>query len=92
MPAWVRQQLDDLVGLLTENPERTKAEFQRLGMRVTMMPTLSENGRSYYRADVVNSLPASQESRKCVSCPLLLWIARTRKRPTVERLNPSDFG
>jgi hypothetical protein len=57
MPAWVRQQLEDLVGLLSETPERTKAEFQRLGMRVTTTPTVAENARLFYRADVVNSLP-----------------------------------
>jgi hypothetical protein len=52
----VRQQLEDLVGLLTENPERTKAEFQRLGMRVTMTSTMGENTRRYYQGEVVNSL------------------------------------
>jgi hypothetical protein len=57
MPAWVRQQLEDLVGLLSETPERTKTEFQRLGLRVTMTPCKTEEHRFYYRADVVNSLP-----------------------------------
>jgi hypothetical protein len=56
MPAWVRQQLEDIVGLLTESPERTKNEFQRMGLRVTMMPMVGENARPYYQADVVNSL------------------------------------
>jgi len=42
---------------MNETPERTKAEFQRLAMRVTMTPTGGERGRQYYRADVVNSLP-----------------------------------
>jgi hypothetical protein len=57
IPAWVRQQLEDMVALLSETPERTKAEFQRLGMRVTMTPTIGENTRPFYRANVVNSLP-----------------------------------
>jgi site-specific DNA recombinase len=57
MPAWVRQQLTDLAGLLSDTPERTKAEFQRLGLRVTMQPTQSEPSRLHYRADVVSSLP-----------------------------------
>lgn len=56
MPVWVRQQLEDLAGLLTGTPERTKAEFQRLGTRVTMTPMMRGNARRYYRADVVNSL------------------------------------
>ena len=57
IPAWVRQQLDDLAGLQTGSPERTKAEFQRLGLRVTMMPTRHESARPFYQAEVVNSLP-----------------------------------
>lgn len=57
MPTWVRQQLEDVVGLLSDTPERTKAEFQRLGVRVTMTSTLGDKARPFYRADVVNSLP-----------------------------------
>jgi DNA invertase Pin-like site-specific DNA recombinase len=57
MPAWVGQQLEGVVNLLSETPERTKAEFHRLGLRVTMTPTIGENSRRYYQADVVNSLP-----------------------------------
>jgi DNA invertase Pin-like site-specific DNA recombinase len=58
MPAWVRQQLEDLVALLSDTPERTKAEFQRLSMRVTMTPVCEfEDRQPHYRADVVNSLP-----------------------------------
>jgi hypothetical protein len=57
MPVWVRQQLEDVVRLLSDPPERTKAEFQRLGMRVTMTCVVGRNARPYYQADVVNSLP-----------------------------------
>jgi DNA invertase Pin-like site-specific DNA recombinase len=58
MPAWVRQQLEDVAGLLSDTPERTKAEFQRLGLRVTMTPQKGANGpRRWYRADVESSLP-----------------------------------
>jgi site-specific DNA recombinase len=57
MPAWVRQQMEDVAGLLASSPERTKTEFQRLGVRVTMTPARGENGRAFYRAAVVNSLP-----------------------------------
>ena len=45
------------LALKRSSPERTKAEFQRLGMRVTMTPTVNENSRLYYQADVVNALP-----------------------------------
>jgi len=57
MPAWVRQQLEDLTSLLSETPERTKLEFQRLGLRVTMVPIHDEGARPFYRADVAASLP-----------------------------------
>jgi hypothetical protein len=35
MPTWVRQQLQDLAGLLSGSPERARVEFQRLGLTVT---------------------------------------------------------
>ena len=57
MPTWVEQQLQDTVGLLSGSPERTKAEFQRLGLRVTMAVKRGTDGRPFYQADVVNSLP-----------------------------------
>jgi hypothetical protein len=57
IPVWVRQQLEALVELLNGTPERTKSEFQRLGMAVTMAPVSGDDGRLFYRADVVNSLP-----------------------------------
>ncbi|HMD37503.1 MAG TPA: hypothetical protein VKH42_21155, partial [Vicinamibacterales bacterium] len=57
MPGWVRQQLEDTAGLLSERPERTKQEFRRLALRVTMTPQQTSDARRYYRADVVNSLP-----------------------------------
>ena len=49
--------MEDTVGLLSDTPERTKAEFQRLNLRVTMTPLTNEDGRFFYRGDVVNSLP-----------------------------------
>jgi len=57
IPAWVRQQLEEVVAVLAEAPERTKAEFRRLGMRVTMTRLIGENARPHYAAEVVNSLP-----------------------------------
>src|SRR5205085_9049748 len=57
MPTWVAQQLEDLTGLLSETPERTKLQFQVLGLKVTVHPQQTDEGKNYYRADVVNSLP-----------------------------------
>jgi DNA invertase Pin-like site-specific DNA recombinase len=57
MPTWVSQQLEDLTGLLSDTPERTKVQFQALGLKVTMHPRQTEDGKNYYQADVVNSLP-----------------------------------
>ena len=57
MPTWVPQQCDNIVSLLSETPERAKAEFHQLGLRVTMQPRSTKDGHDYYQADVVNSLP-----------------------------------
>lgn len=56
MPQWVHQQLTDVVGLLSDTPERTKTEFQRLGLKVSMQPIRRDDGRSFYRATVDTSL------------------------------------
>jgi DNA invertase Pin-like site-specific DNA recombinase len=58
MPNWVRQQLEDLVRHLLGAPERTKAEFQQLGLAVTMQPNTGADARPFYRAEVVNAIPA----------------------------------
>jgi site-specific DNA recombinase len=50
MPTWVRQQLEDVVGLLAETPERTKAEFKRFGVSFTLHPSYSEGARPFLRA------------------------------------------
>lgn len=57
MPAWVEQQLADVRDLLAQSPERTKAEFSRLDVAVSMQPTTREDGRRFYRAEVASSLP-----------------------------------
>jgi site-specific DNA recombinase len=57
MPAWVRQQLQDLAGLLSETPQRTKTEFHRLGLAVTMHAVRDEGLRPFYRAVGRASLP-----------------------------------
>jgi hypothetical protein len=49
------------LSVLAGVPERTKTEFQRLGLRVTMTPKIAETARQYYQADVVNSLPCLSE-------------------------------
>lgn len=50
MPTWVRQQLDDVAGLLSDTPERTKAEFKRLGVSFTLHPVHEEDQRPFLRA------------------------------------------
>jgi site-specific DNA recombinase len=56
LPGWVRQQLSDLAGLLTDTPERAKAEFQRLKLAITLHVVRSR-GRAFYRADARADLP-----------------------------------
>jgi site-specific DNA recombinase len=51
MPTWVRQQLEDTAGLLSEAPERAKAEFKRLGVAFTLHPVYSDVGRPFLRAE-----------------------------------------
>ncbi|PYR74942.1 MAG: hypothetical protein DMF86_16800, partial [Acidobacteria bacterium] len=38
MPGWVRHQLADLAGLLSDTPERTKTAFRDLGVGFTLSP------------------------------------------------------
>ena len=49
IPTWVKQQLEDIVGLLQMTPERTKVEFRRLGVRFMLYPQES-GGRRFLRA------------------------------------------
>jgi hypothetical protein len=51
MPTWVRQQLENMAGLLAENPERTKGEFRRLGVSFTFRPVRDEGARPFLRAE-----------------------------------------
>jgi ElaB/YqjD/DUF883 family membrane-anchored ribosome-binding protein len=50
IPTWVRQQLEDVVGLLSETPEKTKAEFKRLGVSFTLYPVRDEGARPFLRS------------------------------------------
>ncbi|MFN2447614.1 MAG: hypothetical protein ABR606_18770, partial [Vicinamibacterales bacterium] len=63
MPSWVRQQLEDLAGLLRESPERTKATFRDFDVRVVMTPQQLSNRQVFYRADVESRLDALTGSR-----------------------------
>jgi hypothetical protein len=56
MPTWVRQQLEDTAGLLAEAPERTKAEFKRLGLSFVLRPTHDEGGKTFLRAEGMTDL------------------------------------
>jgi DNA invertase Pin-like site-specific DNA recombinase len=51
MPSWVRAQLDDVVGLLTDRSDRTKAQFRDLGVRFTLHPMGKLGESPYYRAE-----------------------------------------
>jgi DNA invertase Pin-like site-specific DNA recombinase len=56
MPTWVEQQLQDLVGLLGESVERTKAELRRIQLSVKLQP-VRRQGRAFYRAHCRADLP-----------------------------------
>jgi hypothetical protein len=56
LPAWVRQQLEDVVAVLHLSVERTKTEFRHLRLHVTMQP-ISDVDRPFYRAIVESELP-----------------------------------
>ena len=57
IPTWVRHQLQDLAGLLAENPQRAKAEFQRLNMQFTVAPVRNE-GKPFLRVEGTGDLDA----------------------------------
>jgi hypothetical protein len=81
MPAWVRRQLEDLVGLLSEVPERAKAEFQRLQVQIAMQPVHDEQPRAFYRAHVEAALPCVAGARDLSSSA----------RSTVDRSLPDNL-
>jgi DNA invertase Pin-like site-specific DNA recombinase len=62
MPTWVRQQVNDLAGLLGDTPERTKAEFRRLRLTVTLQRVRTESG-AFYRASASADFPPLAGSR-----------------------------
>lgn len=70
MPAWVRQQLEDVTGLLSQPPERTKAEFTRLDLRVVLRPIRDEQPRAFYRAEVNVALPCLAGIRDLYATPV----------------------
>ena len=51
IPTCVRQQLEDAAGLLTDVPDRVKAQFQRLGIRFTIHRIMDEGQRPFLRAE-----------------------------------------
>lgn len=50
IPSWVRSQVSDVAGLLSDAPERAKSEFQRLGVGFTLTP-VRDAGRPFLRAE-----------------------------------------
>jgi hypothetical protein len=67
MPTWVRQQLENTAALLAETPERTKAEFRRLGLLYVLRPVHNESSRSFLRAEGTTDLAniVSGQSFQC---------------------------
>jgi DNA invertase Pin-like site-specific DNA recombinase len=51
IPTWVRQQLEDVASLLSDVPERAKAEFQRAGLVFTLSPVQEPGSRPFLRAE-----------------------------------------
>jgi hypothetical protein len=50
MPSWVRRQIEDTAGLLSESHDRARTEFRRLGIRFTVEPVHDEGPRPFLRA------------------------------------------
>ena len=50
IPSWVRQQVVDVVALLQESPDRTKAELSRFGVKFTLYPVQEKGQKPYLRA------------------------------------------
>jgi hypothetical protein len=90
IPTWVRQQLEDVAGLLANALERTKSEFRRLGVAFTFNRVVPEGGQPFLRAegttDFAQVFPVSIRSvllptRRTFVTSLveqsdLLWICR----------------
>ena len=74
IPSWVKRQLQDLAGLLADNPERAKAELQRLDMRFTVTPVRDE-GRPFFRVEGTGDLDALCGTRDLPS------VARSKVPP-----------
>lgn len=79
MPAWVEHHLRDLAALLTDSPERTKSEFRRLELTVTLWPIREEGPRPFYRAVGHAALPCLSETRDLGG-------------PLVDRSDPQSAG
>lgn len=51
MPTWIRQQLQDLVSVLAEEPDRVRARLRTLGLRFTVRPVRDAGPRAFLRAE-----------------------------------------
>ena len=51
IPSWVRQQLEDTAGLLSDTPERTKAVFRQMDVSFTLYPVHEEGAQPFLRAE-----------------------------------------
>ena len=72
MPTWVRQQLEDTAGLLSDAPERTKAQFKRLGVAFALHP-VRDAARPFLLAEgtteIARVLAGSDSSTTDVTLP-----------------------
>ena len=92
IPTWVRQQLEDLSGLLAENPERAKAELQALNVRFSVTPVRDE-GKPFLRVEGTGDLDAlcgtrnlpSTARSKAQTSRLYPFTIRDHSRPRVGR-------
>ena len=94
IPTWVRQQLQDLSGLLADNPQRAKAEFRRLNMQFTVTPVRDEE-KPFLRVEGSGDLDAlcgprnlpSTTRSKAQETPPHHFSIRARSLQTAETVN-----
>ena len=96
IPTWVRQQLEDLSGLLADNPERAKAELQALNVRFTVLP-IRDEGKPFLRVEGTGDLDALCGTRNLPSTarsksPTPPFTTRDRFRPRSARGNEVITG
>jgi hypothetical protein len=95
MPSWVRQQIDDVAGLLAGAPERTKRELRRLTGRFALFPMTDQGARPFRRAEGSGAFEQLAVSRCRASyyrriAPAIGTVKRARGRSPVAQRPRSD--